>query len=105
MTNKEILEKAIHKAIDGGWVTNLSVYPYKAEENFVIIHYLEEDADVHAYEIIFGHDFAKALWGNEEDWELEEAPHKTGHNLERWEYHLQQMVIADDPLAYLGENI
>lgn len=22
-----------------------------------------------------------------------------------WQYHLQQMVIADDPIKYLGENI
>jgi hypothetical protein len=22
-----------------------------------------------------------------------------------WQYHLQQMVVADDPIAYLGEHI
>jgi hypothetical protein len=24
---------------------------------------------------------------------------------ENWQHHLQQMVIADDPIKYLGENI
>lgn len=55
--------------------------------------------------IIFDHDFAKALWGDIwsdqmttlEQWEM------TG--LEpNWQRHLQQMVIADNKIKYLGEN-
>jgi hypothetical protein len=39
---------------------------------------------------------AKALWGLAVD----DATHKNN-----WHYHLQQMVIADDPIQYLGEHI
>lgn len=77
--------------------------------------------------IIFNHDFAKALWSEEwedvpikefnealaqnlrpydyrtEGAEVGRALHRTGNK--GWEYHLQQMVIADDPIKYLGENI
>lgn len=46
--------------------------------------------------VIFNHDFAKALRG--------EKKIIVGM-IEPWKYHLQQMVIADDPIKYLGENL
>lgn len=102
MTNKEILEKAIKLAIDGGWKGS-DVLPPAVNEGRQIpdwtgIHYL-----------IFNHDFAKALWGEEvKRWTGE--PGHTGvsritWSMPEWQIHLQQMVISDDPIKYLGDNM
>lgn len=76
--------------------------------------------------IIFNHEFAKALWGEGESKPPKYIRHREGFtmpatgntvhevNLDRieyditpggYKYHLQQMVIADDPIKYLGENL
>ena len=99
MTNKEILEKAIQKAIDGGWDSKT-----------------DWDVDNCPYGLIFNHNFAKALWGDgfvlEEYWVDRMAEYGRGNVLsswqmgpERWVYNLQRMIIAEDPIKYLGENI
>ncbi len=57
-------------------------------------------------QIIFNHDFAKALWGNRET-----KDHFGGQvefydfGGEDWQYHLMCMVIAENPIEYLGANI
>lgn len=51
MTDKEVLKKAIQKAIDGGWERT---YP---EEAIPSLNYEE------VFGIIYDHEFAKALWG------------------------------------------
>ena len=60
------------------------------------------------YAIIFDHEFAKAFWGRkviDNDFADEEGcsdPYVCDlHCGEAWEYHLQRMVISDDPLKYL----
>ncbi len=53
-------------------------------------------------------DFAKALWGDNPQRLLDqyEPLDESGQvSLTAWEYHLQNMVIADDPIAYLGDNL
>lgn len=123
MTNQQILEKAITKAIEGGWKHYLLRNVFKDQE----ANYLLESRDISDYDIIFNHQFAKALWG--EEWEevpikqfneaiaqdlrpydyrtegatVGNALHRTGNK--GWERHLQAMVIADDPVKYLGDNI
>jgi hypothetical protein len=67
------------------------------------------------YTLIFNHDFAKALWGDQEElfhYPESEVVAPNNHQKQSemayqqvWRYHLQQMVIADDPIQYLGENI
>lgn len=135
MTNKEILEKAIQKAIEGGW------RPFTDREfkNVVVEHWEEGgmievaliDSDIIGAHlqwvrelegIIFNHDFARALWKkpNEPDYfDIRGSMSgRKGHGStdvmskvtdERWvfgwQYHLQQMVIADDPIKYLGEHL
>lgn len=102
MTRKEsetIVNRSVNKAIDNGWKS-----PRKGILN------------------IFNHDFAKALWGEdkyiayfvgydewsdateieyEEDQDYDETPHE---KKPLWQYHLQQMVVAPDPIQYLKEN-
>lgn len=116
MDNKTILEKAIQKAIDGGFnivefgkghrferfLTNDEVWNYTQA-------ILMEPA--YATELIFSHDFAKALWGKESVYMADciESPEEGAagfqENYDAWEFHLREMVIADDPIKYLGENI
>jgi len=102
MTNKEILEKAIQKATENNfkwgkqWLTILD----NTDSNVFINNQLPA--------ILYNHDFAKALWGEHI---IETGDIEVINNAEfliefsAWQYHLQQMVIADDPIKYLGENI
>lgn len=127
--NKVILTKAISKAIDGGWfvVANLCGFivwtPISILDTLIVL----EDKDNHEkrqynYQaVIFNHDFAKVLWGEEERVEPNSLPKDqrpgrfTGGGLSGspfevitkmgWQRHLQAMVIADDPIKYLGEHL
>lgn len=106
MTNQEILIKAIEKAVAGGWVdgdaamSQLSVTPEWALGSQIPF----------VMSIIFNHDFAKALWGDElqfpfAHWMRYRKIDHQDNRIPAWQHHLQQMVIADDPIEYLGENV
>lgn len=127
MSNQEILEKAIQKAIDGGWKPRgLDGEQYKSfelpgspmnENNYsLLIRFGGFGGEVMAYEeLIFDHDFAKALWP--ENLCQCGAPYNSTHDavsggkvtvhryVDDWKHHLSHMVIADDPILYLGEHI
>ena len=118
MTDRQILEKAMNKAVDSGWdiksyFNRLGYYPDTTPREFSI-------NNIQAiYYLIFNHDFAKALWGDEENKSPLEANigGKMGGSFDAggakmfevttklgWKHHLQMMVIADDPIEYLGDN-
>jgi hypothetical protein len=84
MSNAEIIDRAIGTANANGWKGS-AVYPevYESPE-----------------QLIFNHDFARALWGKE-------APNHycQVNGIDMWQYHLQQMVIANDPISYLDEHV
>lgn len=97
MTDQEILTKAIEKAIAGGWDTTFmgTVGPLK-----YTVEGLEWGSSVIASceeQLIFDHEFAKALWPGQIN-----GPGFLGP---LWYFHLQQMVVADDPIKYLAGNI
>lgn len=95
MSNQEILEKAIQKAIDSGWEDGKSV----DMADFAPI--LEHDPFILPIKgLIFNHDFAKALWGDGFLGKGDATLYKPA-----WAYHLKEMVIAEDPIKYLGENL
>lgn len=121
MTNQEILEKAIQKAIDGGWIwmNRDGIESWRVLEDYAE-NQLEVTTTHHDKQrsqrylpttFIFNHDFAKALWG--ENWKsaelLDNIPktdtYRIGTVEPCWAWHLKNMVIAEDPIAYLGENI
>lgn len=54
------------------------------------------------HQLIFNHDFAKTFWGEEPRVDLTLRRHGT---LKNYEFHLACMVLADDPIKYLGEHI
>lgn len=86
--DKELIavNRAIRKAFDNGW----SYHQELPIEKVLTLIYKER--------VYLTADFAKAIWG--EDQYLGNEVVKEG-----WREHLQQMVIADDPIAYLGDNI
>lgn len=108
MTNgKQILEKAIQKAIDNGYKTRIPADVY-AERILDPPHSAEQ--------LIYKHDFAKALWPSGkclcgESHNLGEVimmkpGETTVHGQHKdWKYHLQQMVISPDPIKYLEEDL
>ena len=111
-TKQEILEQAIRKAIDGGWsrLGTVEVTGYRTSSDRYVKLSVVDDGVVHNDEfevatIIFNHDFAKALWGEEmiatgsydAEGMWEEQP--------TWQARLQDMVIADDPIEYLSKHI
>ena len=89
MTNQAILEKAVHKAIENGW------------DNSSLSGDWEED--VNNYKLfIYDHRFAKALW---EGTQLNSLAGTYVHDIPEWKYRLQEMVVSEDPIQYLGEHI
>lgn len=105
MSNKEILEKAIQKAIEGGWKVDY-------DKDFILAE-MQEGQFGHDIYNIFNHDFAKTLWGEEEDFRLQPSLYSGGNggyygvefDGKAWEFHLMEMVISEDPIKYLGDNI
>jgi hypothetical protein len=100
MTDDEILLKAIQKAVDSG-------LPGLPEINRIDYYdgvmRLEHDGH-NSWLSIFNHDFARALWG--EKWLKSTGPGLGEYEAnDGWKHHLQNMVIADDPIKYLGDNI
>ncbi len=104
MTHEQILTKAIEKANAHGF--DLQIYHKDLASTWYGLPV--------SYSLIFNHDFAKALWGDEMTCLLDgermdvEAPcneHGFKHPTDYWQYHLMQMVVSEDPIAYLGEHL
>lgn len=106
MTNEEILKAAIEKAIKNGWNSVLehwgavkSIELSTANGMGWVWYEAGDGEQFNLFAVVFSHDFAKAFWGDEEintdDSDEYWVP------LPAWKYHLQQMVIAEEPLKYL----
>ena len=95
MTTKEILEIAIKKAIAEG-------YSGTYESVWINIGRFSD-----TLELIYNHDFAKALWGEKltNPIHIYENGNMAKVQQTAWQYHLQRMVIADNPIQYLKDNI
>lgn len=126
---QKILTKALRKAQENGWEPLVARYPLISMDGTPApteqaLHFLSVES------IIFDHDFAKALWGRWplythtgfERWKSLESPGKRqllkafptkkdeefdpgSLSYQNWEWHLMQMVGAEDPVKYLGEHI
>lgn len=111
MTNQQILEKAIQKARDSGLVVD---YTSKKE---VTVYDEDGYTTLPTEFVIFNHDFAKALWGEAkteyfiDGKRVQPIPgeyvkfHGVAIKNLGWKHHLQMMVIAPDPIQYLGDNL
>lgn len=116
LTNKQVLEKAIKRAIDAGW----TFFDWTDDDSFtwevvddemshggVVIETTGiDDFTWHPNLIIFDHDFAKALWG--ESWaNFTEGQSGDSFSMQaqNWKGHLMNMVLAVKPINYLRKNI
>lgn len=111
MTDQEVLEKAIKKAIDNGWDNWGRLLGVDAKNSPNPIYQFGRKTlhfDRHPV-LIYNHDFAKALWGEVKVGRTEHIPHvgtKTYYKPNTgWHYHLQRMVISDNPIHYLRDNL
>jgi hypothetical protein len=105
MKNEEILTKAIEKAINRGWKPMGNLFAYVPNNKIWLTAFTLGLVKARTIKgILFDHDFAKAFWGDrfmstaEEDKEIGQGQTYIG---KRYEYHLQQMVIEEDPIKYL----
>lgn len=105
MTDTEILGKAIQKAQNNGWKP-------KSVDFVTIIPAGWMQQHDHYKAIIYNHDFAKALWGESRQLTIKEVKAtgakgslSWGMQTIGWQSHLRDMVVADDPIKYLGENL
>lgn len=119
MSNKEVLIKAVTRAIANGWTVgdwtdadDFSWHIGRDEWGDLALKYtgMGEEFEIDAKFFLFNHDFAKALWGEKligirlQINTFDGVRHED-KKLTYWQYHLQQMVIAEEPIAYLGQNI
>jgi len=116
MSKQEILEKAIEKAEKNGWAKNYKIKMTWLNDDGtrrITAKITIDDWDTYA-PIIFDHGFAKALWGDELHQETFIVPKELSKRFAganyldvkpMWQYHLQQMVLSDDPIKYLGDNL
>jgi len=102
LSNEEILSRAIEKAVEGG-------FDFDSDETCAI--YNGDFGYVCHHHIIFSHSFAKAFWG---EGGLKHHCKADKNNMAicsctivecGWEYHLQQMVLEEEPLQYLKKFI
>jgi hypothetical protein len=133
--HNKIMQKALEKAISNGFERKGMFDPgfkVRVENTFYNRKQLwienEDDTTVVASlsDILFSHEFAKALWGEEfnnfrigEVYYTNDNPYKysdddnAGINpvrcakvtQESWKYHLQQMILEEDPIKYLEKFI
>jgi hypothetical protein len=115
VSDQEILSKAVKKAIAGGWDAN-SFCGYASSSrqrrvDEVVIELMEYNYTSEEYEgismsavrgLIFSHDFCAAIWP--EKMYINLAGEYNADNPE-WKWQLQRMVVADDPLKYLGNYV
>lgn len=131
LSDQEVLQAAIQKAIDGGWNSSFN-WPLPAlwavdEGGIYSVHDGYEKDEVSLEEIIFNHEFCKALWGEDlvfinkgcaiedpydEDEEVNLSPYWRTHLLNSWTYdipvwafHLTKMVVAEDKIDYLRRHL
>ena len=103
MKDKEVLQKAIEVAAKKGSVT-ASNYEIRMSQQGGY------GSRVVCMMACFSHDFAKAFWGEGEKC-LEPNLKRVGvgqyltEDIQSWQYHLQQMVLEDNPIDYLRKFV
>jgi len=104
MKNKEILKKAIEKAVKNNWeIVNQKVVDYEIDEfDNIFLFWNDMNIQFDIFEIIFSHDFAKAFWG-EDVFEFETLAGIHGYI--SWQYHIQKLAVAEDKFKYLEKFI
>ena len=103
MDNYTIKKKVIEKAVKGGFKCPDTMQKISPSQ---LCYWLDSN-EFHC--LIFLQSFAKAYWGEEKykgccECNLEYPPrhyYRDEESLKTYQYHLQQMVLAEDKLKYL----
>ena len=112
MTNEEILKSALEKAISNGFrdidLKNDLTYDFITvlKDHIYCITYrkdIQKFEHFSLYELIFSHDFAKAFWKNCGKMNTYCEGSGCSKQIKTWKYHLQQMVLEEDPILYLQQ--
>lgn len=108
MSNKDVLERAISKAIDGGYtpdgIQDYTSFRVTIRNGQAWVRWFNNSGQEVIQDIehvIYDQEFAEAIWGKK--WvrhSFDITPQIPFH-----QYNLREMVIADDPIKYLGANI
>lgn len=119
-TDQEVLQAAIDKAIDGGWRGDLLSDFYLESQPDGLVRVYWDNTEWSVLDVIFNHTFAQALWGEAHSMKRHKATrffpegsiHCTscgiGSSSGRWscwQYHIQQMAIAEDRIDYLRRHL
>ena len=104
MSNEEILRKSIEKAQKNGW--EVEELNGRREKDYEALCEVLCDRKMY-HSIIFSHDFAKAFFGEGEAYAYcgEKSCSRNLLGPKDWQYHLQQMVLREEPLQYLKKFI
>lgn len=107
MNNIKILKKAVIKAVENGWEEGKEIML----DNMELCSGYYANYDVYS-SFIFSHSFAKAFWGETICNKFPDIICNYDHSLfvemtkaPIYKYHLQQMVIEEEPLKYLERFI
>ena len=124
MSNRQIITKAIHKVILNGWKLLHPIHSNESIEEFIEECY--RDIYIYPYNemvlfnsIVYTRSFAEALWGENEEREINisysgyclDDEGNTNemiditYRIKEWQYHLQQMVVKEDPFQYLKKFV
>ncbi len=121
MTENTIINNAIKKAKKNGFTTYIVINGINffwsdpvilINDKFVKYKKLlkvQVDSTTVTYiglnDLLFNHDFAKTFWGEDPSWGVVvyDAEGGSSDNYDNWQYHLQQMVLCENPLEYLKE--
>lgn len=95
MSDKQALRNAVDIAVKNGWKKPPEVEWWDWD-------YVVERGEW--WPVIFRHDFAQKLWGDEPITESRVDELNYFHE-PAWKHQLRQMVVADNPLQYLGEHL
>ncbi len=113
MDNLSIYRAALIKAINNGYDFSKEEPPHTNSLRFIDALFKDDDAarmfvtqGYLYFSDIFRHEFAKAFWGEERTSCNCDTANIGEHCAEclveyKWQYHLQQMVLEEEPLQYL----
>ena len=113
MKNEQILERALEKAVKGGW----NVFGWELEkikeykEGGILVgddgRPLLRDRIIQINTIIFAHEFAKAFWGEEVEKHNGQELWLNNKKTYKWQYHQHQMLDeiqeGRNPIKYLEQ--
>lgn len=128
MSDAEKLEALVRKAVEGGWDSygwpdwavwgedTIMFYDKSQEHDHTKM--VQHGNELELSTIIFNHDFARALFGNDHvdcdcshECECQCAICRNGWDvlplgeLHSWQHHLQQAVISPDPIDYMYKAV